>query len=455
MKSNLFKKNAIYALIGFCIVFASCSTPIQHDLVISNINIIDVETGKVIQNQTVAIDSNRISEIYSKKNDFSVSTQIIDGDGKFMTPALCDNHMHISLLTSYGGDTLQNELIEFIRKGVLYFRDVGGPVDVLQELKSKISSGKLVGPDIYFTGPMLETGPLHWEKHNEKLPGFTVSLDTRKDVDSLLPVLAEKGASMIKTFNNINAELYPYIVDVARKYNLKVVHDPGLALLNQVPINKALELGVTSIEHSTPAWCYILKDKYRAEHETLLQQDSNLQQRRTFMSKMADVGIETISEDRLRALCTLMKEKNAVYCPTLGVFNSRLLRIEEQIANGNNDEMLIKEKNIWNNFAIIGNYIVRKFSENGVKLLVGQDNIVPEGTVKEMIFMNKAGVSNIEVLRGATLYAAEWLGLTEKYGSIKPSKRADMLILNTNPLDDIANMNDLFMVIQHGKIVNQ
>ncbi|MBI9052335.1 MAG: amidohydrolase family protein [Bacteroidales bacterium] len=455
MKPNSVKKNSIYAIIGICITIAACNRPIEHDLIIRNINIIDVVTGKTLQNQTIAIDNNQISKIYSENINFSASSEIIEGKGKFITPGLFDNHMHIAHLTCYGGDTLQTRLAEFVHNGVLYFRDVGGPVDVLKRLKSKISSGDLIGPDIYYTGPMLESSPLHWEKINEELPEFTVPLDTRDDVDSLLPILAKKGATMIKTFSNIKTELYPYIVDVARKNNLKIVHDPGSPLFNQIPINMALELGVTTIEHSMAAWCYILKDEYRIELDTLLQQDTNIRQKMVFMFEMADMGIESISEERLKALCMLMKEKNAVYSPTLNVFKGFLSEIEEEIANGNNDEMLFKRKKLLSDFVTIGNYIVREFSENGVKLLVGQDNIDPEGTVKEMVVLSEAGVSNIEVLRGATLYAAEWLELTEKYGSIKPFQIADLVILNTDPLENIANMKDVFMVIQQGKVVKK
>jgi imidazolonepropionase-like amidohydrolase len=103
----------------------------------------------------------------------------------------------------------------------------------------------------------------------------------------------------------------------------------------------------------------------------------------------------------------------------------------------------------------VSDYFVKKLSEYGVKMLVGQDNIEAVGTLEEMILMNEAGVAELEVLRGATIYAAEWLEVDDKYGTVEPGKIADLIVLGSNPLDDIAHVGDVFMVIQHGEIVKK
>lgn len=436
------------------IVLSSCSKVQKHDLVITNANIIDVKTGKVLKDRTVAVDRNRISVIYEDEAKFDETTQVLDAQGKFIIPGLCDSHMHIGFLTTTEGDTLINELADFVRRGVLYFRDVGDPVDVMSKLKTQISSGELDGPEIYYTGPMLESGPLYWEGKNEFLPGFTVPLDNRKNVDSLLPLLAEEGATLIKTFNNINPELYPYIVEIANQNKLKIVHDPGIRpIINRMPIGKALELGVTSFEHAIAPWNYILKDEYRADLETINSQKTDLQKQAAFMVKIVQLGTESISEQRLETLCQLMKERNAVLCPTLLVFRSLLDAIQEAEANQPGNEELAKSLALIKSLNETTDFIVRELSAHGVKLLVGQDDFKPEGTVKEMVLLSEAGVDNIEILRAATIYAAEWLEISDKYGSIEEGKMADMVLLNADPLADISNVKDVFHVIQHGKLV--
>lgn len=448
-------KHYIQLIVAICISLVADSRTVKHDLIIRNINIIDVQTGRIIPKQTVAIDRDKISKIYSKKVSISDSTLIIEGDNKYIIPGLFDSHMHISNLTNLSKVEMQNELMEFINNGVFYLRDVGGPVDVLKQLTDKITSGELFGPEIYYAGPMLETSPLYWEELNKDLPGFTVALNTIEDIDSLLPELASKGATMIKTFSNIKAELYPHIVEVAKANNLKIVHDPGVAFFNNVPMGMALALGATSIEHSQAAWGYILKDEYRSELDSLQKNNADIQQKLTFMFRLAQMGIESISDQRLKAFCDIMKEKHAVYCPTIKVSKGTLSDFEKEISEGNNDERLLKNKILQSGVVTVGDYIVRKFSENGVKVIVRQDNADPEGTFKEMVYLSNVGVNNIDVLRGATLYPAEWLGLTKKYGSVRPAKAADLVILNSNPIENIQNIKDIFKVIKQGKVIKR
>jgi len=77
------------------------------------------------------------------------------------------------------------------------------------------------------------------------------------------------------------------------------------------------------------------------------------------------------------------------------------------------------------------------------------------GTLEEMVLMKEVGVTELEVLRGATIYAAEWLEVDDLYGSVEPGKMADIVVLDSNPLDDIAHVYDVFMVIQHGQVVKK
>ena len=449
-------KNRLILFLGIIFLLLSACSQQDYDILIKQINIVDVKSGKILKNQNIGIASGHIQIISG--NDLNSSpdnTIIIDGDGKFVIPGLCDSHTHLCLLTTTGGDTLKTELADFVRHGVLFIRDVGGPIDVMSKLKGQINSGELLGPDIYYTGPMLESSPLTWGEINKLLPGFTVPLDAKADVDSLLPVLAEKGATLIKTFNNINPELYPYIVEMARKNNLKIVHDPGTVFFNWVPIDIALEYGVTTFEHTNAPCSYVLKEAYRAEYNALRGPDANLKQQNEFKYKITNLGVEFISHERLNTLCNLMKDKKAVLCPTLRALKSLIKEIEDQEMKGESNTELTRSKEYLLSLIPIDAYIVRLFSENSVRLLVGQDSCEPEGTVEEMVLMSETGMSNIEVLRGATLYAAEWLEIADKYGSVERGKIADLVLLNADPLADIANVHDVYKVIQHGKLVRR
>ena len=83
-----------FAILTFSLIIISCSRNYDHDLVISNVNIINLQSGNILQNQSVAIDSNIISNIYKKEVSYIESIKIIDGTNKFLIHGLWDMHIH-------------------------------------------------------------------------------------------------------------------------------------------------------------------------------------------------------------------------------------------------------------------------------------------------------------------------------------------------------------------------
>jgi hypothetical protein len=447
---------SVIAFFSILISFCSSSDKLEYDpenaLLLRNVAVFDASSGIMNPSQDVLIEGEKIIAIRPAGSKLEAA-ESIDCTGKYVIPGLCDSHTHLSFLTPQGEDAVKSALAEFVHRGVLYARDVGGPTDVISQMKSQITSGQLVGPEIFYTGPMFESSPLYWAEFNKPLPGFTVALDTKEDVDEQLPALSDKGARLMKTFNNIKPDLYPYIVEIAQKNHLKIVHDPGSPLYNWVPIHVALELGITTIEHAKAPWPYVLKDEYREKHDALTGPDADPAQQAEFLAQMAELGLEGISEQRLKDLSDLMIVNNAVFCPTLRVFEVFEKELKAAEEKGGLTEELNARKKFLTGMNAVSYHFVKKLSEYGVEMLVGHDDIEPVGTLEEMVLMKEAGVTDLEVLRGATIYAAEWLEVDNEYGTVEPDKFADLVVLDSNPLDDIANVYNVFMVIQHGKIV--
>jgi imidazolonepropionase-like amidohydrolase len=170
---------------------------------------------------------------------------------------------------------------------------------------------------------------------------------------------------------------------------------------------------------------------------------------------MAELGLAGISDERLKDLSEIMIANDAVLCPTFRAFKAFEEEIKAAEAKGELTEEQKARQRMLSGMNAVSDYFVKKLSEYGVKMLVGQDSIEPVGTLEEMVLMNEAGVTELEVLRGATIYAAEWLEVDDRYGTVEPGKIADLIVLNSNPLDDIAHVGDVFMVIQHGEIVKK
>ena len=172
----------------------------ERSILLQNVRVFDVSAGEMSGSQDILIADGRIASI---GNDLSPgsNTETIECEGKYAVPGLFDCHVHLAHLTNKGGDTLQTALAGFVSRGVTHVRDVGGPIDVLHRLNELTASGEILGPEIFYAGPMLEHSPLTWDRFNEDLPGFTVAVDSTADVDSILPALARQGACMIKTFS--------------------------------------------------------------------------------------------------------------------------------------------------------------------------------------------------------------------------------------------------------------
>jgi hypothetical protein len=448
---------AVFLTVGRTNAAQSKQTPeLAGRILLINIQIFDVNTGTMKPPQDILIDNGHVAEIghiNSTKN-----AERIDCTGMYAIPGLFDCHTHLAELTTTGGDSLRMQLRGFVTRGVLQVRDVGGPIDVLSKMKSRIAGSELVGPEMFYTGPMLESGELTWGDRNKELPGFTVAIDSARDVDSLLPALARQGACMIKTFNKIDQQLYRHLVEVAQRCSLKIVHDPGEPLFNWVPMDVALDMGVTSIEHAKAPWPVVLKDSLRAIHDKLIGPEANSMARMSLMVEVARLGFESVSLERLRELGRKMREKGAYLCPTLNVLsNMDDVAIEQVKTQMGVDSIpapvLAMIRAQTKAMGDVSRLFVREFAKDSVPMLVGQDGDDPAATLTEMKTLQENGVKPAEILRGATIYPAKWLGVDGRLGSIAVDKQANLVVVRKDPLADIGNLDSISVVVQNGRVV--
>ncbi len=425
-------------------------------ILLASVQVFDVSTGTMTPAQDILIDKGHIVEIGDIKK--AANARRIDCTGMYGIPGLFDCHTHLAELTTTGDDSLRMQLKGFVTHGVLQVRDVGGPIDVLSRMSRRIASGELTGPEMFYTGPMLESGELTWGERNEELPGFTVAIDSAKDVDSLLPALARQGACMIKSFNKIDQQLYRHVVEVAQRCSLRVVHDPGEPLFNWVPMDVAIDMGVTSIEHAKAPWPVVLKDSLRAIHDKLIGPNGNDMARMALMMEIAKLGIESVSLDRLYALAEKMKAKGAYFDPTLNV----LIHLEDAAVEQVKTQMgvdsvpppimeMIRAQT--KAMGDVSRFFVAELAKDSVLILVGQDGDDPTGTASEMKMLQENGLTPTEIICGATIYPAKWLGVDDRLGSIAVGKQANLLVVRRNPLVDIANLDSISVVVQNGRVV--
>lgn len=151
--SNIKKFAGIVLLLT--ILFTSCNRNPDHGLLITHVNIIDVRTGKISENQTVAIDSVSITAIYDVEIRHSESTKVIDGSNKYLIPGLWDMHAHY-----YWDHELTDPLL--IANGITGVREMWGNMQVINEVREKTKTGEIIAPDIYTSGVIIDGNPPRW-----------------------------------------------------------------------------------------------------------------------------------------------------------------------------------------------------------------------------------------------------------------------------------------------------
>ncbi len=426
-----------------------------------NINLYDVENGTFRNSVDILIEDGLIKEVgradYGKEDNL---TQI-DCSHKFAVPGLFECHAHLALLTSQDSETkkqimtdfgtikddeLEKQVLkEFLAKGITQIRDVGGPIKNLRNLKDRVSNGEFSGPDIFYAGPMLEKSPLVWEGHNKALPGFTVAVNSKQDAKNIIQQISSEGASLVKTFNKFDVDVFKYLVGEAKEHNLPVTHDPGTTLFQSIPMDMGIDFGIKCFEHGKAPWPIVLKDDLKSEHDNLI--DADPEDKEAFRKKVFSLGPESVSPGKLQQLIDKMLQNNVYFCTTLHAFKYMQARQSEELNKEMLDNAEVLDKMQY--------FFTKEMIKQNVKILVGQDGLMPEFTFDEMQYLKQLGLSESEIIKGATIYPAEWLGIAEQLGSVSPGKRASILILNENPLEDIENIKTTHVVLQDGKIAFQ
>lgn len=421
-------------------------SPAGSAFLLQHVRVFDPANGSFSDTLDILIRGDRIAGV-GRLDPVPPGTLTLDAGGRFALPGLWDSHVHFSFLTLAGDSAVVRTLAAFVRHGVTSVRDVGGPLDTIAALSRRVERGDILGPRIYFAGPLLSRAPLLRSEENEALPGIAVAVETPAAVDSMLDRLVERGASMTKAIDRWDPALFRYYIQAARARSLRVVWDPGLAILNPIAIDTALALGVMSIEHAKAPWSGVLRAELRREADSaiaaVMAAGKSYGSQEAVLLRLMALGVRSVAPERLTALADDWAKRGAYFSPTLQTVVDNLAGTPPERYRGPYAGVLAAS---W--------VFVRELAAHGVKLLVGQDGVEPDGALREMDLLASAGVSPAEILRGATIYPARWLGVDSAVGTLEPGKRADILILEANPLERITNIRSAWAVVLGGRLVS-
>lgn len=432
----------------------SCNAPTQVDVLITNVHIIDVEKGEVIKNQLIAISGNTIMAVDDASNSANYQyKELINGDGKFAMPGLWDNHVHFR-----GGEDLieQNKtmLPMFLAFGVTTVRDGGGDITpALQRWQQEIENGELAGPSIFTPGPKLDGSNPTWEG--------SIHVETIEDAITALDSLEGISADFVKIYDgNLSPDAYYAVISEAEARGLNVTgHMPLSADLMTV-----VNLGLDGIEHL-----------YYALTETAVNADEIQQENPGYAAitplmdnyndELADQVYAQLAESEFYVTPTLHIGRTLAELNITDHANDSLLaymapeiietfqrRIRSAARGG---ERYTKQRQHWGE-AFRG--MVKPMHKAGIYILAGSDcgpfnsYVYPGASIhEELEELVNSGLRPQEALATSIINGPRFFDLLDEYGSLEASKMADIILLQSNPLEDITSTKSVVMTIKNGK----
>ena len=386
-----------------------------------------------------------------------------------MIPGLTDSHIH---LTGSGEPTGSREFILplLVANGITTVRDMGGRIDFLNGLRSEIDSRKRLGPRIFLTGPYLDGDS----------PAFQPSIVVRNRAEAAAAVeeLKAAGVDFIKVQSRLSREGYFAIAEECWVRKTRFVgHVP-----DAISAVEASVAGQASIEHltgvllatskleeelrreqlapgpphespaaaiqRTQAWQRKLLDSFSAQKAAALVQEfarNRTWQVPTFPT-LVHIGFLTPQMD-------LKDDPWEKYVPS-GVRAIWDQGRRQQLENHGDADFALRSEIIKRSLQITG-----MMNAAGVPIMAGTDaaapNVFPGFSLHEdLFFLVQAGLTPMQALQAATVRPAEFMG-SEEQGSILPGKRADLILLDANPLEDIRNTQRIRAVVLKGRLLNR
>ena len=417
--------------------------------ILTNVQIVDLERGRVLDARTLHIRDDRIAAIVESPTAVQVAgLRTIDGQGSFVIPGLYDMHVHLATNEAETagrflerGALPDRVLSSRIDQGVLGVRDMAFPIDSIDVLARLVRGGNgdaSPAPRIWYVGPSLNAPstlsvPIH------------VQVADRRAVTAIVDRIAAAGGTAVKIHDRLSRETYTQIAEAARARGLPVVgHIPVL-----VPIEDVIKERQRDVEHLGGLTHGILM---------ACSHDSAARQRLAAAlvpEDFARLGRVSMSAEHLTPLldgfdaaqCTAvarrLREADVWQVPNLVLWKAWAS------TGPGSPRASSVQLAAWQRLNRTMIAITRILHAERVPIMAGTDNI--ESLHDELAALVDAGFTPLEALRAATVEPARFLNTAAISGLVKPGFQADVVLLKGNPLVDIGNTRQVAGVVLRGK----
>lgn len=409
---------------AFTVALASLvSLPLlAQTFVFKDVNVISMTSPRIAEKQNVIVRDGRIESISTALAKLPEGTTVIDASGRYLIPGLAEMHGHIPPPNAPGG-MLEDALFLYLANGITTVRGMLGHEGQIN-LREWQKKGEIVSPNLYVAGPSFNGN----------------SINSPAEAIEKVKAQKKEGWDLLKVHPGLTRAEYDAMARTARAEGIRFAgHVP-----EEVGLLHAIEMGHETFDHIDGYVEYLEGDKGPVDKKKLA----------SIVKKSKAAGVWIVPTSALWQvlfnavpLATLRSYEELKYVPAAAVEAwSKMYRDRE----GDLPEEAVK------NIIAARTEILRALHKGGVKILMGTDApqqfSVPGFSLhRELLLMREAGMTPYEILESGTVNVGEYFAKQDAFGTIEPGKRADLVLLNANPLEDIRNISNIDGVMVRGR----
>jgi imidazolonepropionase-like amidohydrolase len=419
-------------------------------IAIENVNVLPMTSAVILKDRTVVVTDGRIRAICASSEHCAPgAAQRVDGRGQFLIPGLTDMHAHVdvpefvlpsadSAMRAAAEQAMRQQLRLYVLHGVTTIRDpAGGPTNLAT--RGRVARGEQIGPRLFTSSiPMDGDPPLH---------AITKPFATPEAAAAYVRESAAAGYDFIKVYSTLAPATFDAIAASAKAAGVPFAgHVPML-----VDLEHAMQSGMRSIEHLSgyDVACTPKDERVPPTMDNVYQ------------------GWAYCTKEQVTALAALTARYPVWNTPTLVVVDSLLPQYERSVEDAAAKNRFIppalrSDAYLYSIFKprtraglkgtrAVRLALVKALSDAGAPILVGTDTFASGQNVhKELRLLVEAGLTPYQALTAATSEPARYFGRVGEFGTIVPGASADLVLLDGNPLDDIANAHRIRGVMVRG-----
>jgi hypothetical protein len=398
----------------------------------THVNVIPMDNELILENQTVIVDDGVITYVGpADQTDIPEGAEIIDGNGMYLMPGLAEMHGHIP--GSNRPDYAEDVLFLYISNGVTTVRNMAGAPYHL-ELRERVESNEIPGPAIYAAGPWLSPG----------------NAGTPEQADRVVREQKEMGFDLLK-MGSISRVAYEQMARTAHEIDMPFAgHIPS-----EVGLEGALEARQASIDHL---------DRYV---EFLVPEDAGTEGRESGflidMDRIPEAVSKTIEAGTWNVPTLSLVEHLATPEPPEEMIQWPEMRyMPQDVLDGwVESKHNFRARNDFQPEAAdrlveVRRILTQELHDAGAPIALGSDapqffNVPGFSIHHELRMMVASGLTPYEVLVTGTKNPAIYFGTPDEFGTVEPGRRADLILLEANPLEDISNVQKRAGVMVRGE----